>query len=143
MLYRRHNLRVPNELIRCGKVRGIWWQEQWVQPESDRVTQGQVSKIFVVYGTVQFPRACQPLITPLLPAAYRKMVLPPVNAGLKVNETVSERLPPEPLADEPLPFSTHWLFCRVAPEPAVIGPSQAFPASFSRIRVLELGWYAT
>src|SRR5947207_15725090 len=86
-------------------------------------------------GTVQVPRLCHPLFTPP-PSAFRNTVLLPPNAALKLNDTVSDRLLPDPTAEEPLPFKTHWRFCSVAPDPAEIGPSQAVPASLVKIRLL-------
>src|SRR5258705_469672 len=64
-------------------------------------------------GTVQVPRVCQPLFNPPTVFAYRNIVLAPANAGLKLTDTVSDRLLPDPVADDPVPFTTHWLFCTV------------------------------
>jgi hypothetical protein len=51
---------------------------------------------------------------------------------LKLSDTVTVRLLPDPAADDPLPFNTHWLFCSEFDELAAIGPSHPFPASFTR-----------
>src|SRR5690348_15515386 len=87
-------------------------------------------------GTVQLPRFCQPLFSPPLFWAYREMDFVPANAGLKVRVTVNVKLFPDPMSVEPLPFTTHWLFCRVPADPTARLPANAPLSSVNQIVLL-------
>src|SRR5713226_10704791 len=76
-------------------------------------------------GTVQLPRFCQLLFNPPLFCAYIQIDLAPANGVLNVSVTVSVRLFPDPVSVEPLPFTTHWLFCNVPDEPITRPPAYA------------------
>jgi len=107
----------------------------WVRPEpevGDRDT--------TVSGPgvgIQVPFCTQPLFE-LFPPANRYTFCCPVNAPLKVRFTVSVRLSPDVLKEEPVPFNVHWLFDTVAVEPGVIdGDMNPVPALvYNDIRLL-------
>lgn len=69
-----------------------------------------------------------------------QFVFAPPNALRKVRFTVTVRLFPDAVADVPDPFNVHWLLDTL--DPAVTGPRNVFPASFTRKNLLVDGKYA-
>src|SRR5260370_920441 len=99
----------------------------WVDPlPEDGVTETGAG---LAFATVQVPIFCQPLVSPVLLAAYMKTFFGPAYAGGNVNAKLTVRLLPEP-EDHEAPVSTlHWLFCSVPRVPNAFEPAHAGPAS--------------
>jgi len=81
---------------------------------------------FRSYG-VQVPFCTQPLFA-VFPAAYRNTSCNPVKVLVNVNATLSVRLLPAVLKEEPVPDKVHWLFEAVPEVPGVTPADNPVPA---------------
>ena len=80
----------------------------------------------------QLPGICQPLVCPPLSSAFIQVDCLPAKEEVKVIAKFNVRVLPDPEAEELLPFTLHWLFCRVPAVPGFSGPCQLVPASLIR-----------
>src|SRR5438477_244500 len=90
-----------------------------------------VSAVTADVGTVQVPRACQPVDWPAPPAAYRSIVFAPAKPGANVTATCTVNVVPLAVTVLLPSARAHALFCGRPLPPG--GPDIALvPASFTR-----------
>jgi hypothetical protein len=72
---------------------------------------------------VQVPSVCQPLLLPCMSLTHISISFSPTKPLPAVSDRFKVSVDPDPTTVVPLPFSVHWLFDKVCPEPGVRGPS--------------------
>src|SRR6202044_844186 len=96
----------------------------WLPPLPE---DGVTETAWGVWGTdtVQVPMVCQPEPSPSWEARIAKMFLVPAKAAWNVKARFRVAVFPADTVLDPAPLTMHWLFCKVAEVPSVIGPRMA------------------
>jgi hypothetical protein len=76
---------------------------------STRIAYASLQPHFPHYGTVHRPIACQPELRSATSRAAMYMIRSPANEELKRTFKVSVSVLPLPDAEEPVPYTVHWL----------------------------------